>query len=171
VTDGADAANLAERIVHALVDALRLPARRRSWSALHRLRRGTGAQCCVILQLTGGFHSLDNLEQTGLAAPASETMPKFMRTPADLRGLDVHVHEGAIRRPEPVWRLAQRLPIPSTKSEASMVALKIAGGWSADHAGHQRWSSGDTAPAHQCWDHWHANDPANCCNRASAAAL
>jgi hypothetical protein len=46
---------------------------------------------------------------------------------ADLRGLDVHVHELAALAvdlgAEPVWRLAQRLPMPSTKSLASMVAL------------------------------------------------
>ena len=59
----------------------------------------------------------------------------------------------------PVWRLAQRLPMPSTKSDCKQRGVAVAvAGLQADHAGHQRMVVGDRAPAHQRRDHRHAGD-------------
>ena len=91
-------------------------------------------------------------------------MPRSgVKDAADLRRLDVDVDTKV--RPlqytsgEPVWRFAQRLPMPSTKSLASIVGVAVAvAGLQAAHADHQRVVVGDRAPAHQRRNHGRADE-------------
>ena len=119
---------LAERAVHLLVDALGLDrdvveVRLAQHRALALV--GTRSPTPVAVRQVALAGGLDEQLERRLGVGDDAVVGR--EHPPDLGRLDVDVDEraarGVGRRAPPVWRLAQRLPIPSTKSAASIVAL------------------------------------------------
>ncbi len=68
-------------------------------------------------------------------------------------------------------RLAKRLPIPNTMSDASSVAYRNDARFADPPSRPSVHDRPDTAPAHQRWDHRNAGQFSKRCNSAAASAL
>ena len=121
----------AEGLVHLLIDALRLQRRLVEMRlALHRLLALAGIPPPSSTSRAACPQSSTRWQRRATSS-APRRHRRRRRDPARRRGRSASARCRYARTcgplcrssTEPVWRLAQRLPTPSTKSEASMVAL------------------------------------------------
>lgn len=165
-TDRAHVARIAaEHLVHLFVHALRLHRHVVEVRlAVHRLLAllAIGDPCAAVLQLAGGFPFLSHFnEQFERGFRVRHDAEVRSEHAADLRRLDVHVHElAALRINLDAARVAVRPTIADAEHEVGGehrgVAVAVRS-LQADHAGHQRMVVGNRAPRHQRRDHRHAD--------------